>query len=237
MHTHGSPEQQARQDMARSISSAQTEVHTDLDARVRRHMDHPSRRPIAAHTQAAFDAVEAWRAAHGQDRPVVLDAGCGVGESTAHWARVHPEHLVIGVDKSAARLERGTQDHVGDLPAHATVVRADLLDFWRLVVRAKWPVSHHYVLFPNPYPKIGQLKNRWHGSAAFPALVGVGGLLHMRSNWDVYIAEAAQALGHYGITAQTSPYVPSPPITPFERKYHAAGQTLWQLHADTRAAR
>jgi tRNA (guanine-N7-)-methyltransferase len=37
------------------------------------------------------------------------------------------------------------------------LVCADLIDFWRLLIKHKWNVEHHYLLYPNPYPKQARL--------------------------------------------------------------------------------
>ena len=49
----------------------------------------------------------------GGNRPVILDSGCGTGASTRKLANMHPQHLVIGVDRSAVRL-RITSASAGD---------------------------------------------------------------------------------------------------------------------------
>src|SRR5690554_7396581 len=101
---------------SRSVVSNQSAPHEDLVRRVQRSLEHPWRKPLAAHTRAAFADAEAWLAK--QRRPLVLDAGCGVGLSTRHLARRHSDHAVIGIDRSADRLSR---NH-GPLPANALLV-------------------------------------------------------------------------------------------------------------------
>jgi hypothetical protein len=108
---------------------------------------------------------------------------------------------------------------------------AELSSFWRLLQAAEWPVSHQYLLYPNPWPKPGQLQRRWHGHPVFPTLLATGGWLELRSNWPVYVDEfslALQTLGEAPGAVQT--LTPDPDaLTPFERKYTASGHTLWQV--------
>lgn len=90
---------------SRVISSAQHGIHEQLAARVARHAATAFRKPIMPWNRAAFDAsIDAWRLAGA--RPLILDAGCGVGLSTLHLATQFPDHFVIGVDQSAHRLAR-----------------------------------------------------------------------------------------------------------------------------------
>lgn len=212
---------------SRSIVTNQTGPHEDLTRRVSRALQHPLRKPIAEHTHQAFEMAHDWL--NGQEAPLILDAGCGVGLSTRALALRHPEHAIIGVDRSAVRLSR---DH-GAVPDNALLVRADLVDFWRLALAAGWQPARHYLLYPNPYPKAAHLKMRWHGHPVFPAILALGGRIELRSNWRLYVEEFCQALGQASdIAAEVERHVPEGEyLTPFERKYHLSGQALWRCHA------
>ncbi len=220
---------------SREITSAQSDVHRDLAALVRRHAEHPFQKPILDHNRAAF--VEASRAWLGwrDGAPLILDSGCGVGWSTLKLAKHFRTHFVIGVDQSADRLARGKPL---ELPANAVFVRADLIDFWRLMRGAGIRLERHYLLYPNPWPKIGHLGRRWHGHPVFPAMLALGGRLECRSNWSIYIAELAQAVyqltGHVVMTDVV--HANGEPLTPFEAKYAASGQTLYRAVVDLREA-
>lgn len=49
-------------------------------------------------------------------------------------------------------------------PPNALLLHAELADFWRLVYdHSDWIVQKHFLLHPNPYPKLKNLKKRWHG--------------------------------------------------------------------------
>jgi len=214
---------------SRAIASNQSGPHDALARRVDRALAHPLRKPVAEHTRTAFAQAQAWRDAH--PGPLILDAGCGVGLSTRQLAEAHPEAVVIGVDRSAHRLAR---DH-GTLPDNARLVRADLVDFWRLALAAGWRPVRHYLLYPNPYPKSAHLKMRWHGHPVFPAILALGGRLELRSNWRLYVEEFALAMAQAtGVTATVEGFDPGSDgcLTPFERKYHRSGQPLWRLVAE-----
>lgn len=211
---------------SRRIVTNQPGPHRDLAARVTRALTHPWRKPVAAHTREAFAQAEAWRAARAES-PLILDAGCGVGLSTRRLAQAFPDHAVLGVDRSESRL---TREH-GPLPDNALLVRADLVDFWRLAVAAGWQPVRHYLLYPNPYPKAAHLKLRWHGHPVFPYLLALGGRLELRSNWRLYVEEFALALAQAtGVVGEVEALDPAGEyLTPFEHKYHASGQALWRL--------
>lgn len=213
------------------VTSAQTGVHEHLATLVARHASSEFRKPLQPYNRAAFDtSMNAWRAAG--EPPLILDAGCGVGLSTLNLAVHFPDHFVIGVDQSEDRLSRNTRWQ-GEPPRNAIRVRADLVDYWRLLLASGVKPARHYVLYPNPWPKIGHLARRWHGHPVFPAVVALGGHFECRSNWHIYIEECAAALTLLtGVSAAAEAFSPEKPITPFEQKYRASGHALWRCKID-----
>jgi tRNA (guanine-N7-)-methyltransferase len=211
---------------SRSIASAQDGPHRDLEARVRRHLAYPFRKPILDYNRAALATALAAHADWNPQAPLILDAGCGVGWSTQRLAERYPDHFVLGIDQSLDRLNRGKPL---PLPANALLLRADLVDFWRLLAEDGIRLARHYNLYPNPWPKIGHLARRWHGHAVFPVWRALGGELECRSNWRIYIEEMALALGWLNDQpVAAEPWWTEDPITPFEKKYLASGHQLWR---------
>lgn len=215
---------------SRPIRSAQTTIHEHLAMLVSRHAGSLFRKPVMPHNRTAFEhSMAAWNKSG--CRPLILDAGCGVGLSTLHLAARYPDCFVVGVDQSADRLSRSTA-WTGPLPDNCIRVRADLVDFWRLMQAAGVRLERHYLLYPNPWPKIGQLARRWHGHPVFPVVVALGGRLECRSNWRIYIEECAAAIAQLtGRDVQCEPYATDAPMTPFEQKYRDSGHALWHCVA------
>lgn len=216
---------------SKSIVTNQPDVHEKLAEIVARHVAHPSQKPIQAHTQQAFDDInEIVQSFSGE---VILDSCCGVGQSTRLLAKMNPKALVIGVDKSAHRISRNvdevTKSDGQGIVDNYHLVRADLNDFYRLVVAEKWPVNKHYILYPNPWPKAKHVQRRWHGSAVFPQIIAVGNEIILRSNWLLYLKEFQFAADIMGLLGEISQVHDAQPLTPFEAKYQASGQICWQL--------
>ena len=151
-----------------------------------------------------------------------------MGESTANIAKANPDCRVIGLDKSAQRVDK--HQHYSAGQDNYRVIRADVNDFWRLVHRANWKVSQHCLFYPNPYPKKTQVQKRWHGSAAMADLMAITSNIEVRSNWLVYLMEFAQAATHYGLVSNLAEITSDNAMTPFERKYRASGQHCWSLN-------
>jgi tRNA G46 methylase TrmB len=216
---------------SRLVISSQTDIHPRLAELVARHRAHPYRAPIAAHNQRAFDDAQAWL--QRRRGPLILDSFCGVGASTVYLARRYPEAAVIGIDRSAERLARHTSYRVAGVDNYL-LLRADTEDLWRLGQQAGWRPALHSLLYPNPWPRPAQLRRRIHGSPLLPTLLALGGTLWLRSNWELYAREFAFALELSGLTPRLRSCQPEPPITPFERKYLASGQTIYECcHQDS----
>ena len=179
-------------------------------------------------------------------KAVILDSGCGTGESTIHIARRFPNIPVIGIDKSFARLNKAgnpVQTAGEDVPRNAFWIRAELLDFWRLaldrVKAGEWVIPYHAIYYPNPWPKQSEATRRFHMHPIFPTLLALGGVTELRTNWEIYAREFAEAakivlsecaeaeMTNKQITCES--FEPSAPETAFERKYKDAGQKLWRV--------
>ncbi len=213
----------------RKVTSNQTGIHQNLETVVRKHLKHSWRKPLSHFSAKIFAEIESWLAQ--TSGPLILDSGCGIGESTVKLATLHPGSRVIGFDRSEARLDK--LQRKTDVPANCLVLRADADDLWRQFVTAGIHIDRHYLLFPNPYPKAAQLNQRWYGSPLFPYLLKLGGELEVRSNWRTYLDEFQLALGIAGnIPARVESYEPALLLSAFETKYHEDDQPLWRLTAN-----
>lgn len=216
---------------SRAITTNQNGIHDDLEKVVVKHLATPFRKPIAPFSEQTFaeltETVEAFLAANPSGQ-LILDSCCGVGESTIHLAAQNPNALVIGIDKSEHRVEK-IEHHMKHKVSNFVILRGDLNDLWRLIAQANWPISKHYLLYPNPWPKAKHLQRRWHGAPVFCYIPKLGQNITVRSNWPIYVQEFAEALKLAGFEPQVSDYQSDEAMTPFERKYWASGQNSTQL--------
>lgn len=163
-----------------------------------------------------------------QPGPLILDSGCGTGESSRYLALQHPTALVIGIDKSAHRLARAAARR--DLPPNVAYLRADLVDCWRHIAMRRMPLLKHYLLYPNPWPRQRHLMRRWHAHPLMPVLLGLAPALELRTNWRIYAEEFAASAGIItGRSVTVERFAPAAPISAFEKKYQAAGHVLYRV--------
>jgi len=265
------------------VTSNQTDIYKNLEQVVRKYAATRFLRPIADHTREAFRKAEEFidryyekraemlgQSLHDKSnspkavipayepespRIVILDSGCGTGESTLHLAKRFPGIPVIGIDKSAVRLTKAGNERqleqldnsdslaVDEIPENAFWVRAELLDFWRLaqeaVTAGRWSIKHHAVFYPNPWPKESEATRRFHLHPIFPTMISLSPVTELRTNWEIYAKEFAEAARIVcGITNYVDDktaakivcetFDPVHPETAFERKYKEAHQQLWR---------
>ncbi|MEJ2669003.1 MAG: SAM-dependent methyltransferase [Gammaproteobacteria bacterium] len=197
---------------------------------VRRYQRSDHLAPAPLHTERAYQQMlldVAWRAERGV--LLHLDSCCGVGESTKHWAQQHPDAFVMGVDKSSHRLAKHPH-YTEPGVTNYRLYRADCSALWPLFVHASWRFEHHNLWYPNPWPKYSQRQRRWYANPVMAALIRLQRRLVVRSNCEWYLEEFAWALRWWGCDPVMAAWrIRGVSATPFERKYHASEQKLWQL--------
>ena len=186
--------------------------------------------PIAAHTKAAFlevkryaeeffsDGIPKHSSPGSSDEPgLILDSGVGTGRSSRMLGEQHPNDLIIGVDRSLARLSKNddataaSEDNddffvqVVEGQPNVLLVRAELGSFWRLIIEEGWEVKSQYLLYPNPYPKPRRLKSRFYAHPIFPVLLSIGNGIIVRSNWEGYLNEFAASANIVNDYSKTTP--------------------------------
>ena len=215
------------------LSNQGDRLHPHLDDMAKKHMDHEYQRPFHAVSVDAFKRFYAY--ALKLDRPIILDAGCGTGVSTVHLARLYPDHLVVGVDRSLSRLSKSSfsfEAGEDDLHKRVYFLRADLVDVYQMLLIDPLPIEKHYLFYPNPYPKAKHMKRRWHGHPIFPQLLQIAPYHELRSNWLLYLKECAYVVAIIEPKTACSLDVLSKhkaAISRFEHKYQQCNAPCYRL--------
>ena len=210
---------------SRLVETNQTGIHQDLSELVQKHAQTTYKRPIPDFSRFAFEEFEqSFRLS--EKKQIIMDSCCGTGESTAFLAASHPEAFVIGIDRSAIRLQKHHQKKLKNY----TILRADVEDFWRLLAKHyENCVILHTIYYPNPYPKSRHIMRRWHGHPLFSTMLRLANVTELRTNWRLYADEWAFASSLLGYTPESEIIPVAEPITAFERKYAASGHELTRV--------
>jgi tRNA (guanine-N7-)-methyltransferase len=120
------------------------------------------------------------------NKPIVLELGCGKGEYTVGLARCFPDKNFIGVDIKGARIWKGAK----------TINEEDILNAAFLRTRIEWigsffagnEVSEIWLTFPDPQEKKRRAKKRLSGSIflnSYRSFLQPGGIVHLKTDNQV----------------------------------------------------
>ncbi len=119
----------------------------------------------------------------GNDRPIVLELGCGRGEYTVALAEKNPECNFIGIDIKGARMWRGAKT--------ATEAGMDNVGFLRTRIEfinslfAEGEVDEIWITFPDPQLKKQRVKKRLTSPiflAYYARLLKPEGVIHLKTD-------------------------------------------------------
>lgn len=187
------------------------------------------------------EAVLNFPALFGRSAPVVLEIGCGMGETTIAIAASNPDvdYLALEVHSPGVGSVMLRADAAG--LSNIRVLQHDAVE----VVRERIPpavLSGVHVYFPDPWPKKRHHKRRLI-QPAFVALLASrlqpGGYLHLATDWEDYAQQMLAVLSaESSLANRATGFSPRPswrPLTKFERRGLALGHGVWDLLFERRA--
>ena len=210
------------------VTSNQTGVHNDLESRIKKHLTNTFRKPYRPFSAEIFH--QANEIIEDSELPIILDSGCGTGESSLILSEQNQDALIIGIDKSEKRLDKFISDENIYYKDNLILIRADVIDIWRMIKQSSWDIKKHYLLYPNPWPKKDQLKRRWHGHPVFPEMLSLCNQIELRTNWKIYAEEfkfALELVVDQSVSMETLNVDSF--ISPFEKKYYESGHELFRV--------
>lgn len=176
-----------------------------------------------------------YTACFGRQAPVVLEIGCGMGDTTAHIAAARPDTNFIGIEvhgpgvgNLCKLIEEQGLSNLRVMQHDATEVVRDML--------APDSLAGIHVYFPDPWPKKRHHKRRILQPAFVAQLasrLAPGGYLHCATDWEDYALHMLEVLGAEPLLENTAAdYAPRPewrPLTKFEARGLRLGHGVWDL--------
>jgi tRNA (guanine-N7-)-methyltransferase len=164
----------------------------------------------------------------GRVAPVVLEIGCGMGETTAAIAQAQPATDFVAVEVHSpgvgALLKR--IDAMG--LANLRVIRHDAVEVVDAMI-APGALAGIHVYFPDPWPKKRHHKRRLLQPgfvAKLASRLAPGGYLHAATDWAPYAEDILATCTAEPALANTAEgYAPRPPWRPLT-KFEARGVKL-----------
>ncbi|MGI3779297.1 MAG: tRNA (guanosine(46)-N7)-methyltransferase TrmB [Janthinobacterium lividum] len=167
----------------------------------------------------------------GRTAPVVVEIGCGPGDSLVPMARARPEVDVLAFEvfepAAAALVARALREDV-------TNVRVAPVDAVAGLERLVPPVSltEVWTFFPDPWPKLKHHKRRLV-DGTFADLVASrlqpGGRWRLATDWDEYADQMRDVLAAHPAFVAAAEERGDRPVTRFERRGLAEHRTITDL--------
>lgn len=141
-----------------------------------------------------------WASFFGNDRPIVLELGCGKGEYALGLAQRNPDINYIGVDIKGARFWRGAKTALDLGLPNVAFLRGqiDLVD----LLFGPGEVTAIWITFPDPQIKYKRTKHRLTNPdflERYRRILVTGGLVHLKTDSEYmhgYTLGLLQGLGH-----------------------------------------
>ena len=186
---------------------------------------------LLQYQKAALDAL----AAYGRTAPLILEIGFGMGEATAHIARVRPDDNFLccevhepGVGALLKRIGEQEIENIRILQHDAVEVIDNMLP--------EASIDGVHIFFPDPWHKKKHNKRRLIQPplvAKLAARIKPGGYIHCATDWEPYAVQMLEVLSAEPLLQNTADgYAPKPdyrPLTKFENRGLRLGHGVWDL--------
>ena len=174
------------------------------------------------------DAPLDYPSVFGRTAPVVLEIGCGMGETTAAIAAAQPAIDFLGVEVHGpgvgALLNRIEAAHL----ANVRIIRHDAVEVVRTMIPRDSLAGVH-VYFPDPWPKKRHHKRRLLQppfAHAVAERLATGGYLHVATDWADYADAVLAALTAEPLLRNTADAFAERPAWRPRTKFEARGERL-----------
>ncbi len=173
----------------------------------------------------------------GNEGPVTLEIGFGMGASLVAMAEARPEQNFLGIEVHSpgvgACLSSAHEAGVNNL----RVMCHDAVEVLETMIPDN-SLNMVQLFFPDPWHKARHNKRRIV-QVPFAEMVKrklkLGGVFHMATDWEAYaehMLEVMTSIEGYHNQSATGDYVPRPqtrPVTKFEQRGHRLGHGVWDL--------
>lgn len=174
-------------------------------------------------------------AAFGRKAPVILEIGFGMGDTTAHIARLMPEKDFIGVEVHTPGVGSLLKQIGEQGITNLRLIQHDVVEVLNHMI-ADGSLAGVHVFFPDPWHKARHNKRRLIQPPFVKVLcdkLAPGGYIHCATDWEDYAVQMLDVLGKEPQLQNTAEgYAPQPeyrPLTKFENRGIKLGHGVWDL--------
>ncbi|EIJ71841.1 tRNA (guanosine(46)-N7)-methyltransferase TrmB [Pasteurella bettyae] len=186
------------------------------------------------HQNQPFNFVEIF----GNDNPVILEIGFGMGKSLVEMAEQQPQYNYIGIEVHTPGVGACIAYAVEKNIKNLRVICHDATEILRDCI-ADNSLGGLQLFFPDPWQKSKHHKRRIVQPEFVQAVMKKmhqGGFIHMATDWENYSEYMLEVLKNtQGLrnTSTTQDFIPRPdfrPLTKFEQRGQRLGHGVWDLY-------
>lgn len=174
----------------------------------------------------------------GNEHPVVLEIGFGMGKSLVEMAAQNPDRNYIGIEVHTPGVGACIAYAVEKGVKNLRVICHDATEILRDSI-ADRSLGGLQLYFPDPWQKAKHHKRRIVQQEFVERVLtklAQGGFIHMATDWENYAEHMLEVLRQFPQLANQSPtndFIPRPdfrPLTKFEARGHKLGHGVWDLY-------
>lgn len=178
-----------------------------------------------------------YAAIFGNDNPVVLEIGFGMGKSLVEMCQANPNINYIGIEVHTPGVAKILRDAEEFNVQNLRVFEHDAIEVLADCI-ADASLQTVQLYFPDPWHKSRHHKRRIVQEGFVQTLrrkLKIGGTFHMATDWENYaehMMEVMNATEGYENAAGAGCYYPRPdfrPLTKFENRGEKLGHGVWDL--------
>lgn len=178
-----------------------------------------------------------FTALFGNDKPVIMEIGFGMGDSLIAMAKAQPQQNYIGIEVHKPGVGRLLNNADNAKLANVKVFCDDAIEVMKQCI-PDHSLAGVQLFFPDPWHKKKHHKRRIV-QAGFVQDIAQKltdkGVFHMATDWQPYaehMLEVMEAAPNYVNIAGASQYSPQPdfrPVTKFQKRGEKKGHGVWDL--------
>ena len=192
-------------------------------------------RTTPAQTRALDELFPKYGIAFGQKitsaRPLVLEIGSGMGETTLAIARAHPETDFVAVEVHGPGVSSLLNALERERLTNVRVIRHDAVEVLEQMV-ADASLAAIHLFFPDPWPKKRHHKRRLvqpDTAALMARKLAPGGILHAATDWPDYAEHMNEVFSKEELLEPAAAGFAERPSTKFESRGRRLGHSIRDL--------
>ena len=171
----------------------------------------------------------------GRSAPKFLEIGFGMGETTAHIAKAHPQNDYLAVEVHTPGVGSLLKQIEELALANIRIIHRDVVEVLQHALPLECLEGVH-IFFPDPWPKARHHKRRLIQPEFISLLcryLKPGGYVHAATDWEDYAEQILRVLSDEPRLINTAgDYAPRPeyrPLTKFEQRGLRLGHGVWDV--------